>query len=252
MQEPSKPDLDESVNVTSSHQRVLSDVAAVAREKRVDEGGMEPVSLWIFATCAFVCIFAGLALGSAGGFFDYEQTVKPGYVRKALDSGEDTGPKPTPAIDAYMAKGQKVYGKCIGCHGPDGKGGGAFPSLAGSDWVIGDTQLFAMIVLNGLSGPTSTGKTYGVMPAQGIGMSEADLAAVMTYVRNSFGNETGDVISKEMAASAFEIAGQRENPEAPMEKQALESKYMEPLPGDPVDPQQMVDPVSLAPVEEET
>ena len=253
MQESHKPDLEESLNVTESHDRMLREAAAVAREKHVDEGGREPVSLWIFGSCALVFIFAGLALGnigSLGSLFDYDQTVKPGYVRLDLGGEGDAGPPPAEALKVYAKKGAKIYSKCQGCHGADGKGGGAYPSLVGSEWVLGDTQRFAMIILNGLSGPSSTGKSYGVMPAQKAGMTAADLAAVMTYVRNSFGNESGDVVTVEMAEHALSLSGERPDPAAPVTAEELESKYLAPLEGEPLQPSTMIDPVSLQPVED--
>lgn len=253
MQDPHKPDLDESLNVTESHDRMLRHAAAVAREKRVDEGGREPVSLWLFGSCAFIMIFAGLALGgigSLGSLFDYEQTVQPGYVRESLGDDAASGPPPTPALKAYMAKGKKTYSQCLGCHGADGKGSAAFPSLAGSEWAQGDTQRFAMIILHGLAGPTSTGKAYpGGMQAQGGNLGPADLAGVMTYVRNSFGNETGDVVTVEMAEHAFRLSEERSK-EGQMSKEELEANYLAPLEGESVAPDTLVDPVTFEPVEE--
>jgi mono/diheme cytochrome c family protein len=249
MQDSNKPDLDESVNVTTSHERSLREAAAVAREKHVDEGGREPMSLWIFGACAVVLLVGGLALGDAGSLFNYNETVRPGYVRKALGSDDGGALPPVTALKAYAGKGEKIYSKCVGCHASDGKGGGAYPSLAGSEWVIGDSERFAMIVLNGLSGPSSTGKTWGVMPAQGVGMSATDLAAVMTYVRNSFGNSTGDVITTEMAAEAMRISEGRANPGTPLTAEELDSEHSKDLPGEPLDPAAMVDPVSLEPAE---
>lgn len=250
MQESSNhSDLDESLNVTESHERMLRDVAAVKREKHVDEGGREPMSLWVFGTCAIIVLIAGLSLSNAGTLFNYNQTVKPGYVRLGLDGGDDSGPAPKELAEVLYSKGQKVYGKCTGCHGSDGKNAG-YPSLAGSKWATGETQRFAMIVLNGLSGPTSDGKEYGVMAAQGVGMSDVDLAAVMTYVRNSFGNDTGDVVTPEMAAAAREISQQRENAGSPVSAEELNNLHKKDLPGDPMDPNTLVDPISLQPVED--
>lgn len=250
MQDQEKPDLDESVNVTESHAQLRRDAGAVSREKHVDEGGREPMSLWIFGSCAVILIAAGLALGNAGAIFNYEQTVRPGYQRQPDPAAGAGGAEPVDALKAYMAKGGKIYGKCIGCHGPSGDGGGAYPALAGSEWVTGDTERFAMIILNGLSGPSSNGKEYGVMPAQGIGMSAADLAAVMTFVRNSFGNESGDVITQEMAAKAIEISEARSSAGAPVNQAELDSEHNKDLPGEPLAPDTKVDPVTLAPVEE--
>ncbi|MGB1129060.1 MAG: c-type cytochrome [Haloferula sp.] len=244
-----KPDLDETLNVTESHDQTIRDAAAVRREKHVDEGGREPMSLWVFGACAFILLIAGLALGNAGTLFNYNETVRPGYVRAVLDDGEGGGPPPAEALKVYMAKGEKIYGKCIGCHAPDGKGGGAYPALAGSAWVNGDTETFAMIILNGLSGPASDGKSWGVMPAQGIGMSAVDLASVMTYVRNSFGNSVGDVVTAEMAAEAIAISEARANAGAPTTGEELAAAHAKMLPGEPLDPATMLDPISLEPVE---
>lgn len=245
-----KPDLDESLNVTESHDATMRDAAAVQREKRVDEGGREPMSLWVFGACAFILLIAGLALGNAGTLFNYNETVRPGYVRAALDDGEASGPPPAEALKVYMAKGEKIYSKCLGCHGADGKGGPQYPSLVGSEWAIGDTERFAMIILNGLVGPTSTGKSYGAagMAPQGVGMSPTDLASVMTYVRNSFGNATGDVVTVEMAAEAIAISEARTT-SGQMTAESLAASHAKMLPGEPLDPATMLDPISLEPVE---
>lgn len=247
MKDRKKSDLDETLNVTEAHDSKRGDSAAASREKPFDEGGREPMSLWILGSCAVILLVAGMAFGNANGLFNYNQTVRPGYVRADF-GGADAELPPIDALKAYASKGQKIYGKCIGCHAPDGKGGGAYPSLAGSSWVVGPTEKLSMIILNGLQGPTSTGKSYGVMPAQGIGMSDADLAAVMTYIRNSFGNSTGDVVTNEMAAEAIKISESRANPGSPMDEAQLVAEHAEALPGEELAPTTPVDPITLQPV----
>jgi hypothetical protein len=108
-----------------------------------------------------------------------------------------------------------------------------------------------MIVLNGLQGPTSTGKVYGagIMPAQGSGMTAQDLASLMTYVRNSFGNSTGDVVTVEMAENALEISANRDNPGSPITAEEIKAKHMAMLEGEPLDPTTLVDPAKLTPAE---
>jgi hypothetical protein len=106
-----------------------------------------------------------------------------------------------------------------------------------------------MIILNGLTGPTSTGKTFGAMPAQGVGMKEDDLAHLMTFIRNSFGNSSGDVVSPEMAAAAFEISGKRAKAGEAVNSAELAADHLKNLPGEPVDATLMVDPITLQPAE---
>ncbi|EPR65402.1 PVC-type heme-binding CxxCH protein [Cyclobacterium qasimii] len=98
--------------------------------------------------------------------------------------------------------GKAIYsreGFCITCHQPDGKGLSAsgFPPLAGTRWVNGNEERFIKIVLNGIMGPIEVlGKEYpGQVPMTPYGgmLNDKEVAAVMTYVRNSFGNESSAI-----------------------------------------------------------
>ena len=104
-----------------------------------------------------------------------------------------------------------------------------------------------MIILNGLQGPVSNGTTYGVMPPQGIGMAPEDLAGIMTYVRNNFGNTKGDVITTDMAKAAIEISAARKNAGNSVTGEELTANYLKPLPGTVMDPKALLDPITLAP-----
>jgi mono/diheme cytochrome c family protein len=250
MSEPnSKPDLEDSINVTEAHGKVVREAAACAREKRIVDNGIEPVSLWAFVACGVVLLIAGGILGGGGNLFAYGTTFREGYVRAAAPGAKDTGPVPKEALAAYMAKGSKIYSaKCNGCHGSDAKGNGStFPSLVGSKWVTGETEILAMIILNGLEGPVSNGTTYGVMPPQGIGMTPEDLAGIMTYVRNSFGNATGDVVTVDMAKAAIEISAARKNAGKSSTSAEITAEHVKALPGDVLDPKSLLDPITLAP-----
>jgi mono/diheme cytochrome c family protein len=235
--------------VTEAHGRLARDFAASAREKRIVESGGEPISAWVLAACGVAVLIAGGILGGAGDLFSYQTIYRPGYERNPPPGVVETGPQPKEALAAYMAKGAKIYSaKCNGCHGADAKGDGAnFPSLAGSAWVTGETERLAMIILNGLQGPTSTGKTYGMMPPQGVGLSAADLAGIMTYVRNHFGNSTGDVVTVDMAKAAMEISAGRSKAGQMVTGAELDADHAKALPGEPLDPKTLLDPVSLAP-----
>lgn len=233
--------------MTEAHGRVVREAAACARENRIVDNGIAPVSLWAFVACGVVLLIAGGILGQGGKLFAYGATFREGYVRMPAAGVEDAGPQPKTALVAYSAKGAKIYSaKCSGCHGSDARGNGStYPSLAGSAWVNGETERFAMVILNGLQGPVSDGKVYGVMPAQVVAPEE--LAGVMTYLRNNFGNSVGDVVTTEMAKKAIEISAARPTAGASVSAAELSADHVKPLPGDPLDPGTMVDPISLAP-----
>ena len=244
-----KPDLEDSINVTEVHGQVAREAAACARENRIVNNGIAPISLGALVACGVVALIAGGILGTGGNLFAYDTTFREGYVRKPAGGVEDSGPVPIDAIAAYSKKGQKIYSvKCQGCHGSDAKGNGStFPSLIGSTWVLGDSERLAMVILNGLEGPVSDGKTYGVMPPQGIGMSAEDLAGIMTFVRNSLGNSKGDVVTTDMAKAALEISAARKNAGKSVNAQELTADHVKTLPGDVLDPKTLLDPITLAP-----
>ncbi len=120
--------------------------------------------------------------------------------------------------DELMAKGEAVYlANCSACHQPTGVGlAGAFPPLAESDFLQGNRKEVLAAALFGLSGPiTVNGVEYnGVMPSLGH-LPDADLAAAITYVFGSWGNDLAAVTTEEVAALRAELgqtdraAGQR-------------------------------------------
>lgn len=105
------------------------------------------------------------------------------------------------SLAALMEKGKQVYTTtCQSCHQATGIGiPGAFPPLAGSDWVKGPGKRVAAIILHGIQGEiTVNGQKYqGVMPTFQDQLKPEDIAAVATYVRNSFGNNA-DLVTVEM------------------------------------------------------
>ncbi|MEL6650678.1 MAG: c-type cytochrome, partial [Bacteroidota bacterium] len=113
---------------------------------------------------------------------------------------------------ALFIKGKEIYsrdGYCETCHQPNGKGLSAsqFPPLAGTDWVLGDEERLIKIALNGLIGPIEVlGKTYPgqvpMTPYRAL-LNDDEMAAVLTYVRNAFGNEAS-VIRPEQVAKVRE------------------------------------------------
>lgn len=91
-------------------------------------------------------------------------------------------------MGALMEHGEKIYKtSCAACHQPNGQGiPPTFPALAGSKIATGDVDAHIDIVVHGKAGTA--------MQAFGQQLNDADLAAVITYERNAFGNDTGDVV----------------------------------------------------------
>lgn len=92
------------------------------------------------------------------------------------------------SMDELMSNGERVYNTaCAACHMPTGEGlPGVFPALKGSDIALNDMQKHIDIVLNGVSG--------SAMQAYAKQLSLSDIAAVITYERNAWGNDTGEMV----------------------------------------------------------
>lgn len=138
--------------------------------------------------CAELC-------GKDHGFMPIvvEAKTPEDYVRWVADrkakmaaSADDPGKVYT--LEELKARGEKVYNThCAACHQANGAGiAGAFPALNGSKIATGDKAAHIHIVLNGKAGTS--------MAAFGAQLSDTDIAAVVTYERNAWGNHTGDVI----------------------------------------------------------
>lgn len=90
------------------------------------------------------------------------------------------------SLDELMTKGEAVYNaQCMACHGMNGEGG-VGKAIAGSAVALGDIGRHLDIGIKGVAGTA--------MQAFGGQMSDVDMAAVITYQRNAFGNNTGDIV----------------------------------------------------------
>jgi mono/diheme cytochrome c family protein len=104
-------------------------------------------------------------------------------------------------IAKQMEAGKMSYMTCAACHGMDGKGVQAGPSkmaptLTDSKIALGDPSIMALVLLKGIQ---KEGTEYlGMMAPLGAALDDEKLAAVMTYVRGSFGNK-GAAVTKEEA-----------------------------------------------------
>jgi len=117
------------------------------------------------------------------------------------------GPLAAPAPDqAKMEKGEKIFSTyCVTCHQKTGEGmPGVFPPLAKSDYLVNnDKNTIISSVVNGLNEPTViNGVKYTTpMPPIPPNYTDEDVAAVITYVLNTWGNPGGEVTAEEVKAA---------------------------------------------------
>lgn len=144
-----------------------------------------------------------------------EQVVPGSAAEKKLaaaPAADTTAIDKAPAADApidpaVMEKGKAAFLICSACHGQNGEGT-VGPPLAGSEWVAGPVSNLILMQLRGLQGAIKVkGKEYNVpggMAAMAY-QDDATIAAVLTYVRNSFGNKASAVTPEQVAAMRGEV-----------------------------------------------
>jgi len=148
-----------------------------------------------------LCVTMMLALTACGG----------GEKTAATDSsGAGAGGGAGTQVAAAGALGEEKYAQvCAVCHQANGQGiEGNFPPLANSEWMTGKPEVPIAIVLHGMQGEiVVNGKTYnGVMAAWGESMTDADIAAVVTHERSSWGNSASAVTADQVTAVRAQYA----------------------------------------------
>lgn len=156
----------------------------------VMEAGKHPLDGWMLAAHE-------TAMAHLNG---YERKVKKEIAPMTELKGND---------QELFIKGKAIYardGYCNTCHQSDGKGleNSGFPPLNGTNWVNGSEDRLIKLVLNGLYGPIEVnGKKYPgqvpMTPFAGM-LNDEEVAAVLTYVRNSFGNKSTAISAEKVKA----------------------------------------------------
>ncbi|MEK7717875.1 MAG: c-type cytochrome, partial [Pseudomonadota bacterium] len=118
-------------------------------------------------------------------------------MQKDKVAAESASGAKTWSKDELMEKGKKAYAStCAACHGLEGKGiPGVFPAIEGSKLATGPVEEHIKAVLHG----RATGKFSAQMPPFAAQLSDADVAAVVTFERNALGNKAGDVVQPSQA-----------------------------------------------------
>ncbi|MBN3855369.1 cytochrome c oxidase subunit II [Paraburkholderia sp. Ac-20340] len=121
---------------------------------------------------------------------DYAKWVQ---TQKAKMAAANDDPNKTYTMAELKERGEKVYASnCAVCHQPTGKGAGAFPALDGSKVANGPIAEHVSIVLKGKA----------AMPSWAPTLNDVEIASVITYERNAWGNHTGDILQPRQVADA--------------------------------------------------
>lgn len=191
----------------------------IMREMSEPKDGFEPTPVWLMLIYFALAGWAGYYLATnAGGF--RSDVFTEGPQQSMASPGE---PAETPPPDP-MVLGRRVYNNCSTCHQPDGQGvSGVYPPLAGSSWVTGAPETLARILLKGMEGPVVVkGNTYeGEMPAWDQ-LPDEQIAAVLTYIRGSWGN-SAEPVAPETVASIRKAESDRTSAWTASELQAITS-----------------------------
>jgi len=174
----------------------------VEEEPSVGTGEIPVIFFGLLAGLIFLSI---LYLDRYAGGFD-NQVYRPYASHDILMADQ-----PKTLGGEQIAKGKRVYeATCQICHQPNGLGTpGQFPPLDGSEWVNGPITRLIRIPVLGLSGPIQIkGEQWAAaMPAMGAALSDEDLAALLTYIRQAWSNKSGPVKVDEVKKVKGDIGG---------------------------------------------
>ena len=195
-----------------------------------------PCSFIVFASIVIVFAIAYFLRYSGGFRWDiYDATgILAGLpprapAHAALANAAAGGPAKASAPDPFSLGREQYQANCAACHQPNGQGmSGQFPPLAGSDWVTGDPRVLSAIVIGGLQGPVKVaGADYnGMMPAWKTVLTDEKIAAILTFLRQSWGNHASAVAEGEVKAARAEL-GDHAAPWKVEELQALPGEAAE-------------------------
>ena len=179
--------------------------AQLMREKEEPQEGFSPVPIFLMFIFAALCFWGGVYLVEHSGGYRWD-AYSPDFNPSAG--------APKPVEIALFDRGAKVYrNQCAQCHQADGNGVlGVYPPLVASNWVTGHPQVVSRILINGLNGPILVkGSNYnGNMPAfgsSGLALSDKDIAGVITYIRQEWGNSASEVTEATIAEYSDLYAG---------------------------------------------
>lgn len=199
---PNEPERDADFARERADSNVRDLHAPIMREMSEPTDGYEPVPLWLIFFFFALVGWGGYYIGQYSGGWTSEKY----YLTRMPGEGGEQGA----AVDPVQL-GRRLYNNCRACHQADGSGvAGNYPPLVGSERVLGSPEVLARILLQGLEGPVEVlGNTYdNVMPGWSDQMTDGQIAAVLTYIRQEWGN-SAPAVSEELVAQVREETSRR-------------------------------------------
>jgi mono/diheme cytochrome c family protein len=174
------------------------------RENEEPRVGDVTVPIWLIMVFLLLFYWSQLYLSDHAGGFD-KQVYAPFASYADVDNHN-----PKSDTDKVRIMGQDVFAKtCAACHQPTGMGKeGTAPPLVGSEWVLAPgPNRIARIALNGLTGPVNVkGKDWNLtMVPWKDTFDDEHIAAVLTYIRSSWGNNASLVSPAQVAAARKDV-----------------------------------------------
>jgi mono/diheme cytochrome c family protein len=205
LESPPQPTGEEAIQPTSPDFIETPEVPPLSAQR-------EPMPIWLYLICGFALFMAGSSFTGLGNFS--QGMLDQGAGGPAMTVHHDlTAQVATNPMDI----GKALYGgNCANCHQGSGAGEpGSYPPLIASEWVMGSKERLAAIMLHGISGSLSVkGDTYStqVMPGWAGNFTDEKMAAIMTYIRGTWGNTMSQVSADEVSKARAKFASHGDSP----------------------------------------
>jgi mono/diheme cytochrome c family protein len=182
-----------------------SSISSAAAEPKA---GRKAVPIWLIVLLCLLGYWGMVFFDQHGGWFSSDVYIPYRSVAEVQIFQPVAG-------EEWRTRGKAVYENvCALCHNTDGSGKpGQAPPFVGSEFVLGSPERMIRIPLSGLTGSvTVKGQAWNLsMPAMGAALSDEDLAATLSYIRNSWGNKAS-VITPEQVKTVRAAVGNRTQP----------------------------------------
>jgi mono/diheme cytochrome c family protein len=192
----------------------MKDVELVDEHVRLNNIKHEPTKGFLQAPLIFVFVFGCLifvcSIQLAHTTNDFQLHPPKEIVELTPEEKEAL------RLERKISSGEKVFAvRCASCHQANGLGiAGQYPPLDGSNWVTSDPGIITNIILKGLKGEIVVkGETYGTSAAvnmAAVAISDREIANVVTYVRQAWGNNAEEIFEDEVASIRSDSAEQQD------------------------------------------